>query len=82
MYFVYILYSENFDTYYKGYTTNIVKRVEQHNQNKSEYTSGKGPWELVYLKQYEDKKQVLIEEKRLKRLNRRSVEKLIQDSNE
>uniref|UniRef100_UPI00374DA6BB GIY-YIG nuclease family protein n=1 Tax=Aestuariivivens insulae TaxID=1621988 RepID=UPI00374DA6BB len=30
-YFVYILYSENHDTYYKGQTSDLTKRLERHN---------------------------------------------------
>ncbi len=32
-----------------------------HNDNKSRYTSNKGPWEVVYSKGFETKKEALIE---------------------
>ena len=77
MFYVYIIYSKNFDVYYKGFSENISQRLLYHNNNKSRYTSNKGPWELVYSKAFETKKEALIEELRLKKLNRKSLETLI-----
>ncbi|MGL4630074.1 MAG: GIY-YIG nuclease family protein, partial [Leadbetterella sp.] len=55
----------------------LEKRILEHNEDKSRFTSGKGPWEVVYFKAFENKKDALIEEKRLKRLNHTSLEFLI-----
>ena len=77
--FVYIIYSSANDIFYKGYTTDVEQRILYHNKNKSRYTANKGPWKLVFTKQFVSKKDALIEEKRLKKLNRRSIEKLISE---
>jgi len=77
MYYTYIIYSASFDIYYKGITENPDQRFWEHNNDKSRYTSGKGPWKLVYLKGFSSKKEALIEERRLKSLNRRSIELLV-----
>ncbi|MDR6969225.1 putative endonuclease [Flavobacterium arsenatis] len=77
MFFVYIIYSETLFIYYKGFTTNFSKRLEYHNSGKSKYTSKTSDWSLVYLREFKTKKEALIEEKRLKRLNRESLLKLI-----
>ncbi|WP_347050157.1 GIY-YIG nuclease family protein [Flavobacterium olei] len=77
MFYVYIIYSKTFDVYYKGFSENISQRLLYHNDNNSRYTSNKGPWELVYSKAFETKKEALIEELRLKKLNRKSLEALI-----
>jgi len=77
MFYVYIIYSKTFDVYYKGFSENICQRLLYHNDNNSRYTSNKGPWELVYSKAFETKKEALIEELRLKKLNRKSLETLI-----
>ncbi|WP_347050156.1 GIY-YIG nuclease family protein [Flavobacterium olei] len=77
MFYVYIIYSKTFDVYYKGFSENISQRLLYHNDNNSRYTSNKGPWELVYSKAFETKKEALIEELRLKKLNRKSLETLI-----
>ncbi|MCC9018094.1 MULTISPECIES: GIY-YIG nuclease family protein [Flavobacterium] len=79
MFYVYIIYSKTFDVYYKGFSENIPQRLLYHNENKSRYTSNKGPWELVYSKVFNTKREALIEELRLKKLNRKSLEALIQD---
>ncbi|MBK9150782.1 MAG: GIY-YIG nuclease family protein [Saprospiraceae bacterium] len=82
MYYVYIIYSSGTDRYYKGITQNVEKRVAEHNKGLSRYTKDKGPWELVYSKAAGDKSSALIEEKRLKRLNRQSIIKLMTESSE
>lgn len=71
------MYSESHDLYYKGIDENISRRLYEHNSGKTRYSDGKGPWRLVYLKTAVTKSEAPIEEKRLKRLNKRSLESLI-----
>ena len=78
MFYVYILYSASLDVYYKGFTSNVKGRLELHLLGKSKFTSRANDWTLVYTKEYETKQLALIEEKRLKKLNRTSIQKLIQ----
>ena len=66
MYYVYVLYSASCEVYYKGYTENIEKRLDEHNSGLSRYTSGKGPWELIILESHATKREALIREKSLK----------------
>ena len=49
MYFVYIIESEVDGEYYKGFTTNYLKRLEQHNNGESNYTKTKIPWKLIFV---------------------------------
>jgi len=74
---VYILFSSSGNVYYKGFKTNLVNRLESHHSGGSVYTSKFKDWVLVYSKEYENKSEALKEEKRLKKLNRLSIEKLI-----
>ena len=74
MFYLYIIYSKSADVYYKGITENLEKRLFQHNNNLTRYSADKAPWIFVFLKEVETKKEVLIEEKRIKKLNRRSLE--------
>ena len=74
---VYILFSESGNIYYKGFTTDLNTRLEYHLSGKSPYTSKFCDWVLVYSKQFESKTEALKEEKRLKKLNRLSIEKII-----
>ncbi len=77
MFFTYIIFSKIGDIYYKGFTENLENRINQHNLGESHFTSQLNDWILVYSKSYNSKKEALIEEKRLKRLNRKSIEKLV-----
>jgi putative endonuclease len=51
--------------------------LEYHNSGKSPYTSRANDWHLVYFATFETKKEALIEEKRLKKLNVASIERII-----
>lgn len=79
MFFVYIIYSASLDIYYKGFTENLEKRIFEHQNGLSRYTSQQNDWVLVYSKNFDTKKEALIEEKRLKKLNRKSLEILIKN---
>jgi putative endonuclease len=76
--FVYIIYSQKHDVYYKGEAADVLARVADHNADRSTYTSGKGPWKLVYFEELANKTEALRREKILKRQNRRYLEWLIQ----
>ena len=76
-YFIYILYSAKLNVFYKGFSLNVSQRLISHLEGKSDFTSKVDDWELVYEKAFETKKLALTEEKRLKKLNRTSLEKLI-----
>ncbi len=68
-YYVYIIESEKDGTFYKGYTKNIDKRLIEHNNGQSRYTSKKMPWKLVYLEEFETKREALIRERKIKHYN-------------
>ena len=34
--------------YYKGFTSDVLRRLEEHNSSIGKYTSEKGPWTLVF----------------------------------
>jgi putative endonuclease len=76
-YFVYIVANTVDDELYKGYSEDPYRRIEEHNAGKSPFTATKSGWFLVFIKQFLNKKDALIFEKKIKRLNRRSLLKLI-----
>ena len=76
MYWVYII-RNNHGIFYKGFSADLEKRILEHNSDLSRFTSGKGPWVLVYSKKFDTKMEALIEEKRVKRLNVKSIQNLI-----
>ncbi|HEY4497129.1 MAG TPA: GIY-YIG nuclease family protein [Candidatus Paceibacterota bacterium] len=47
-YYVYVLQSKRYGTWYTGYTNNLRKRFNEHNSKKDGYTKSRGPYELIY----------------------------------
>jgi len=47
-YFVYIIRSESRSKTYTGFTTDLDRRIQQHNDNLGGYTKSRGPWRLVW----------------------------------
>ncbi len=80
MHYVYIIYSASKNVYYKGYSTDVHKRLQYHLQSNNKYTSSAVDWKIVYSKFFAHKEAALVEERRLKKLNRRSLEKLIREN--
>ena len=76
-FYVYILQSLKDKSYYKGFTENPTLRLQQHNAGESKYTATKIPWKLVYIEELSTKKEALIREKYLKKLERSRIELLI-----
>lgn len=48
MWYVYVLQSMKSKKWYTGYTGDLRKRFMEHQNNKSKYTKGKGPFKLIY----------------------------------
>ena len=66
---VYLIISRNLNHYtsYVGYTKNVKKRVELHNNSKgAKFTRGKY-WVLAYSKSYKSKSIAMKEEYKLKK---------------
>ena len=45
--YVYLLRSRQDGTYYIGWTTDVLRRLGEHNEGSSAYTRRKLPWQLV-----------------------------------
>ena len=63
MYYVYILWSEKHDKYYKGFTTNPLERLRAHNLGESRYTKHFTPWKIIHLELFDEKSLALKREK-------------------
>ena len=48
MFYTYILKSKKNDKFYIGFTNDLRKRLKEHNDGKSTYTKGRGPYDLIY----------------------------------
>lgn len=64
--YVYILRSEKSGMLYTGCTSDLRKRLDEHNSGKSTYTKGRGPFELIYYEAYRDSNDAFAREKHLK----------------
>jgi putative endonuclease len=68
--FVYILKCKD-DTLYTGYTNDIKRRVRTHTEGKgAKYTRGRGPFQLVYVEEWDDKIKAMRREVEIKKLTR------------
>lgn len=66
----------NDGSFYTGWTNNMEKRLEMHNQGKgAKYTRGRRPVELVYLEEFLTKEEAMKREAAIKKLKRK--EKLL-----
>ena len=65
-YFLYILKSEADDSSYVGHTSNLEKRIGEHNNGKSLSTRGKRPWRLVYKEEYSKRSEAVARERYFK----------------
>jgi putative endonuclease len=74
MFWTYILYSQSFDKYYIGFTHDLEKRLIAHNHPKNKgYTKKYQPWELVYSKSFNNKKDAMGYEIYLKSLKSKTA---------
>jgi len=70
-YFIYVLKSESTSSSYVGHTSNLEKRVIEHNDGKSLSTKGKRPWRLVYKEKYTTRSEAASRERYFKSLKGR-----------
>jgi putative endonuclease len=78
MYYLYILKCAD-KTLYTGITTNLERRISEHNKNKlgAKYTASRRPVRLVYSKRFKNRANASREEARIKNLTRRQKLELI-----
>ena len=59
--------SKTTDGLYIGYTSDVEKRLMQHNESYGKYTSNKGPWKIIFYKKVKNKSEAISLERQLKR---------------
>lgn len=65
-------------TFYTGYTTNLERRLKQHNSGKgSKYTRCRLPVKLIYCEEFTSKHDAMSRECALKKFSRKEKEKLV-----
>lgn len=66
MFFVYVLKSRNNWRFYVGMTSNLSKRIDEHNKGHTKSTKGYMPWELFFFEEYETSTEARNREKYFK----------------
>lgn len=69
-FFVYILYSEKFDVFYKGQTQDIKQRLILHNNGKVSFTKRYLPWKLLWFTEKDSRAEAMLLERKLKNLSK------------
>ncbi len=67
MFYVYILYSIKLNQYYVGYTSDLHKRLQEHNSGISKYTSKANDWQLCFQEEFFNREDAMQREKEIKR---------------
>ncbi len=66
MYYVYILKSKKDGRLYSGYTNNLERRIEDHNNGKVNSTKNRRPFDLIYYEGYVHQQDATAREKYFK----------------
>ena len=53
MHYVYVLQSQLDSTTYVGCSSDLRRRIQEHNSGRSPYTKSRKPWKLIYYEAYE-----------------------------
>jgi putative endonuclease len=67
MYYVYVIKSKGADQLYVGFSSDLRKRIIEHNSGESLHTKKYLPWILVYYEAYLSKKDAMERERQLKK---------------
>ena len=66
MYYVYILQSRRDNGYYIGYTSDLEKRLKEHNSGKTRFLRHRLPIDLIYVEEFESKRDAKARECQIK----------------
>ncbi len=78
MYFIYILYSKDFDRYYVGQCEDLKERLKRHNAGAVPSTKSYAPWEMVHTESFSTRAIAMQRETEIKKKkSRKYIEFLI-----
>jgi putative endonuclease len=66
MFYVYVLQSESDQGLYIGFSTDLRRRLREHQGGEAVATASRGPWRLIYYEAYLEEADALGREKFLK----------------
>jgi len=67
MHILYLIQSKKDFSFYIGTTSDLRRRIEEHNQGLSLSTKNKRPWLLIYCEIYRSRKDAMERERKLKK---------------
>jgi putative endonuclease len=67
MFVTYILFSAKINKFYTGQTSDLIRRLEEHNRGKTAFMSGGAPWELLFSKEFNTRQEAIQLEKIIKK---------------
>ena len=78
MYYFYIIYSANLDSYYIGHTSDLTGRLRRHNTSHRGFTGKSNDWEIVYTENFSTKIDAYAREREIKKSkSRKLIKKMI-----
>lgn len=81
MNYVYIIKCKD-NSLYTGWTNNLERRFKAHTEGKgAKYTRGRGPLELVYFKEFDNKVEAMKREYEIKKMSRKNKLDMIKNFN-
>ncbi len=81
MFYTYVLKSFKDGSLYIGYTSDLRKRLTEHNAGLSRYTRNKTPWELIFYEAFKNRVDAKNREEYLKSgWGFRSIKKILKRS--
>ncbi len=75
---VYILFSDSLQKYYVGQTSDLEKRIDEHNRGKANFTSKGIPWKLIHFFSCNNRSEATQMEISIKK---RGIRRYLQDKN-
>lgn len=67
MHYLYLLRSKRSGRLYIGWTSDLQRRLCQHNNGENQSTRGRGPYELIYFEAYRHREEAVAREGMLKK---------------
>jgi len=74
----YILYSVKINKYYTGQTTDLIRRLEEHNRGKTAFMASGLPWKLIFYKELKSRQEATRLEQIIKK---RGAKRFLEDNN-
>jgi len=67
MFYIYMLESTNYGTYYIGQTNNLSSRLKRHNTGQVASTKNKHPYKIVYFEEFKTRAEAMKREREIKK---------------